>query len=104
VRAAEGAKPAAATGDVGMSLGGPAELTTVSADGRVVVRTNELDIEANEFELDVPTQVGAARADTGRRVTVLRRGQNTPLRGHAFRWDLVKGTLAVEGARGAVGR
>jgi hypothetical protein len=104
VRAVEGAKPAAATGDVGMSLGGPAELTTVSADGRVVVRTNELDIEANEFELDVPTQVGAARADPGRLVTVLRRGQNTPLRGHAFRWDLVKGTLAVEGARGAIGR
>ncbi len=104
VRAVEGAKPAAATGDVGMSLGGPAELTTVSADGRVVVRTNELDIEANEFELDVPTQVGAARAEPGRLVTVLRRGQNTPLRGHAFRWDLVKGTLAVEGARGAIGR
>ncbi len=104
VRALEGAKPAAAAGDVGMSLGGPAELTTVSADGRVVVRTNELDIEANEFELDVPTQVGAARAEPGRLVTVLRRGQNTPLRGHAFRWDLVKGALAVEGARGAIGR
>jgi NADH dehydrogenase len=25
-------------------------------------------------------------------------------RGHAFRWDLVKGTLAVEGARGTIGR
>jgi hypothetical protein len=70
----------------------------------VVIRTEQYDIDANEFELDVPSQVGAARAEPGRLVTVVRRGQAAPLRGHAFRWDLVKGTLAVEGARGSIGR
>jgi hypothetical protein len=104
VRGVEGAKPAAGSGDVGMSLGGPAELTKVTADGRVVVRTSELDVEAAEFELDVPTQVGAVRSEPGRLVTIVRRGNSTPMRGHAFRWDLVKGTLAVEGARGTIGR
>jgi hypothetical protein len=69
-----------------------------------MVRTDEYDIEAHEFELDVPSQVGAARAEPGRLVTVVRRGQATPLRGHAFRWDLARGTLSVEGARGAIGR
>jgi hypothetical protein len=104
VRGVEGAKPAAGSGDMGMSLGGPAELTKVTADGRVVVRTSELDVEAAEFELDVPTQVGAVRSEPGRLVTIVRRGNSTPMRGHAFRWDLVKGTLAVEGARGTIGR
>ena len=104
VRGVEGAKPAAGGGDVGMSLGGPAELTKVTADGRVVVRTAELDVEAAEFELDVPTQVGAVRSEPGRLVTIVRRGNATPMRGHAFRWDLVKGTLSVEGARGTIGR
>ena len=69
VRGVEGAKPAAGSGDMGMSLGGPAELTKVTADGRVVVRTSELDVEAAEFELDVPTQVGAVRSEPGRLVT-----------------------------------
>ena len=104
VRGVEGAKPATGAGDVGMSLGGPAELTKVTADGRVVVRTAELDVEAAEFELDVPTQIGAARSEPGRLVTIVRRGSSTPMRGHAFRWDLVKGTLSVEGARGTIGR
>ena len=104
VRGVEGAKPAAGTGDVAMSLGGAAELTKVTADGRVVVRTSEIDVEAGEFELDVPTQVGAARAEVGRLVTVIQRGRTSPLRGHAFRWDLAKGSLSVEGARGVVGR
>lgn len=87
-----------------MQLGGPAEVTEVAADGRVAIRTEQYDIDANEFELDVPSQVGAARAEPGRLVTVVRRGQAAPLRGHAFRWDLAKGTLAVEGARGSIGR
>lgn len=104
VRGVEGAKPAAGTGDVAMSLGGAAELTKVTADGRVVVRTSELDVEAGEFELDVPTQIGAARAEVGRLVTVVQRGRSSPLRGHAFRWDLAKGSLSVEGARGVIGR
>ena len=104
VRAAPGTARPAAADDVAMQLGGPAEITEVAADGNVMVRTDEYDIEAHEFELDVPSQVGAARAEPGRLVTVVRRGQATPLRGHAFRWDLLKGTLSVEGARGAIGR
>ena len=71
---------------------------------RLTETGEQYDIDANEFELDVPSQVGAARAEPGRLVTVVRRGQAAPLRGHAFRWDLVKGTLAVEGARGSIGR
>lgn len=90
--------------DVGMSLGGPAELTKVFADGHVVVRTAQLDIDAGEFELDVPSQVGAVRAVVGRLVTVMQRGETAPMRAHAFTWDLVKGTFRVEGARGTVGR
>jgi hypothetical protein len=104
VRAAPGAARPAAADDVAMQLGGPAEIADVAADGTVMVRTDEYDIEAHEFELDVPSQVGAARAEPGRLVTVVRRGQATPLRGHAFRWDLARGTLSVEGARGAIGR
>jgi hypothetical protein len=90
--------------DVGMSLGGPAELTNVFADGRVVVRTADLDIEAGEFDLDVKTQVGAVRAPIGRLVTIVRRGTPAPARAHAFTWDLVKGSFSVEGARGTLGR
>ena len=76
----------------------------VAADGRVVIRTAEMDVEAGEFELDVPSQIGVATADEGRMVTVIRRGTATPARAHAFRWDLVKGSLSVEGARGVFGR
>jgi hypothetical protein len=104
VRAAAGAKPAAAAGDMGVSLGGPAELTKVEADGRVVVRTSDMDIEAGEFELDVPSQIGIARAEQGRLVTLIQRGTANPVRAHAFRWDMVKGTVSVEGARGGIGR
>ena len=103
VREADGA-PAARGADGGLALGGPAELTKVFADGRVVVRTAELDVEAGEFELDVPTQVGIARAAPGRLATVLRRGSTVPTRAHALRWDMVRGTLSVEGARGTIGR
>ena len=103
VREADGA-PVARGADGGLSLGGPAELTKVFADGRVVVRTAELDVEAGEFELDVPTQVGVARAAPGRLATVLRRGSTVPTRAHALRWDMVRGTLSVEGARGTIGR
>ena len=104
VRAVEGAKPGVAKGDVGMSLGGPAELTRVAADGRVVIRTAEMDVESGEFDLDVPGQIGIATAEEGRLVTVIRRGVAAPARAHAFRWDLVKGSLSVEGARGMIGR
>jgi len=103
VREADGA-PAARGTDGGLALGGPAELTKVFADGRVVVRTAELDVEAGEFELDVPTQVGTARAAPGRLATVLRRGSTVPTRAHALRWDMVRGTFSVEGARGTIGR
>ena len=97
-----GGAPRAADG--GLSLGGPAELTRVRADGRVTVRTGDVDVEANEFDLDVPTQVGFARGGDGRLATVVRRGTAAPARAHAFRWDLAKGTLSVEGARGTIGR
>ena len=97
-----GNAPRAADG--GLSLGGPAELTRVRADGRVAVRTGDVDVEANEFDLDVPTQVGFARGGDGRLATVVRRGTAAPARAHAFRWDLAKGTLTVEGARGTIGR
>jgi hypothetical protein len=89
---------------MGVSLGGPAELTKVEADGRVVVRTSDMDIEAGEFELDVPSQIGIARAEQGRLVTLIQRGTANPVRAHAFRWDMVKGTVSVEGARGGIGR
>jgi hypothetical protein len=35
---------------------------------------------------------------------VLRRGSTVPTRAHALRWDMVRGTLSVEGARGTIGR
>jgi hypothetical protein len=103
VRGVEGGN-APRSADGGLALGGPAELTRVRADGRVTVRTGDMDVEANEFDLDVPTQVGFARGGDGRLATVVRRGTPTPARAHAFRWDLAKGTLSVEGARGTIGR
>ena len=103
VRGVEGVEPARA-GDVGMSLGGPAELVSVFADGRVVVRTADIDVDGGEFELDVKRQIGAIRAPVGRLVTVVRHGTPAPARAHAFTWDLVKGSFSVEGARGTVGR
>lgn len=103
VRGVEGVEPARA-GDVGMSLGGPAELVSVFADGRVVVRTADIDVDGGEFELDVKRQIGAIRAPVGRLVTVVRHGTPAPARAHAFTWDLVKGSFAVEGARGTIGR
>jgi hypothetical protein len=103
VRGVEGVEPARA-GDMGASLGGPAELVSVFADGRVVVRTADIDVDGGEFELDVKRQIGAIRAPVGRLVTVVRHGTPAPARAHAFTWDLVKGSFAVEGARGTVGR
>ena len=104
VRGVEAGAPAAAGADGALALGGPAELTRVFADGRVQVRTQSMDVEAGEFDLDVPSQVGVARGGPGRLVTIIQRGGTAPMRAHAFRWDLVKGTLTVEGARGAIGR
>jgi hypothetical protein len=63
-----------------------------------------MDIDAGEFELDVPTQVGAVRSVVGGMVTVKQQGAPAPMRAHAFTWDLVKGTFHIEGARGTLGR
>ena len=67
------------------------------------------DVVEPEFESHgrVRRIVGEAtwlRRHTGDAALVHHGGGTAPMRAHAFRWDLVKGTLTVEGARGAIGR
>ena len=102
------AQKAAATGDEtpeqGVDLGGPAQLLSIKATGQVFVRTPQYDVECEEFDYNVVTQIAEMRARPGRLVNVLPKGQGTPLRAAAMTWDLQSGRIQIRSGSGTIGQ
>jgi hypothetical protein len=85
-------------------LGGSAEILRVRGVGRCFVRTPQYDMECEEFDYDVRTQIAELRARPGRTVTVLGAGQMAPVRAASVVWDLASGRIELRSASGTVGR
>ena len=88
----------------GVELGGPAELVRVRGIGRVFVRTPDHDIECQEFDYNVDTQIAMLRASPGRVVTVQSKGAATPIRAERVQWDLRTGRIRILGGEGGIAR
>ena len=86
------------------NLGGSAELQRVRGIGRCFVRTPEYDVECEEFDYNVVTQIAQLRARAGRLVNVLPKGQGTPLRAQAMTWDLESGRIQIRSGSGTLGQ
>lgn len=93
---------AAVPGEV--ELGGAAEVLRVRALGRVGVRAPDADIECEEFDYDIRTQIAQLRGRDGRLVKVLRRGAAEPIVAASVLWDRQNGRMTVQSGAGAVGR
>lgn len=87
-----------------IDLGGPAELLRVVGRGQVMVGAPDADIECEEFDYDVRTQIAQMRARDGRLVSVLRRDSPTPLRATSVLWDRTTGRMTIQSGSGAIGR
>ncbi|MSR70383.1 MAG: hypothetical protein EXS17_08575 [Phycisphaerales bacterium] len=86
------------------NLGGSSELQRVRGVGRCFIRTPRYDVECEEFDYNVVTQIAELRARPGRLVNVLPKGQGTPLRAAAMTWDLASGKIQIRAGSGAVGQ
>jgi len=87
-----------------IDLGGPAELMRVRGLGQVRVFTPDADIECEEFDYDVRSQMAQMKARDGRLVTVLRRDNPTPIRAASVIWDRSTGRMTIQSGGGAIGR
>ena len=92
-----GAQPA-------FNLGGSSEVQRVRGIGRCFVRTPDYDVECEEFDYNVVTQIAEMRARAGRLVNVLPKGQGTPLRAAAMTWDLQSGRIQIRSGSGTIGQ
>ncbi len=97
--------PAAAAKDQAQpaDLGGAVKLQKVVADGRVLVRSPETDVECDRFDYDLHTRMASLVARPGRVITVLQKGrgaQPIPLRAESAIWDMENGSIRVIGAVG----
>jgi lipopolysaccharide export system protein LptA len=97
--------PAAATKELAQpaDLGGAVKLQRVVADGRVLVRSPETDVECDRFDYDLRTRIASLAARPGRVITVLQKGpgaQPIPLRAESAIWDMENGSIRVIGAVG----
>ena len=90
--------------NVGLDMGGPAELVRVQAIGRVFLRTTTRDVECEHFDYDVKTGIAILKARPGSRVSVLMRGTAQPFKAEQIIWDMKKDTLRVFRAAGGGGR
>lgn len=84
-------------------LGGAVRLQRVVADGRVLVRSPEIDVECDRFDHDLRTKVATLSARPGRVISVLQKGANAqpiPLRAEQALWDMENGSIRVTGAVG----
>jgi len=88
----------------GVDLGGPAEVRRVRGLGQVFVRAPEADIECEEFDYDLRTQIAQLKARDGRLVTVLRRDSPTPIRAASVIWDRATGKMTIQSGSGAISR
>jgi hypothetical protein len=97
MNAANAAKSARADGsDVGVDLGGPAELLGVKGTGNVFIRTPAQDLECGEFDYSVLSGIATLRAAQGRAVTVVFANTPTPLQAQEIEWDLRLGRLEIK--------
>ena len=71
-----------------VDLGGPAEMLRVRGVGHVFVRTPEQDIECEEFDYNVETQIAMMKARPGRVVTIQPKNSATPIRAELVQWDM----------------
>ena len=98
---------ASAIGDAkqpAFNLGGSSEVQRVRGIGRCFIRTPDYDVECEEFDYNVVTQMAEMRARAGRLVNVLPKGQGTPLRAAAMTWDLQSGRIQIRSGSGTVGQ
>ena len=90
--------------DGGVDLGGPAELLRVRGLGKVFIRTPEQDVECEEFDYNVDTEIAMLRARPGRVVTVTTKNAATPIRAELVQWDLRTGRIRILSGEGGVAR
>ena len=100
----EASAPERSEGRGTFGLGGSAEVLRVRGVGRCMVRTPQYDMECEEFDYDVRTQIAELRARPGRTVSVMAAGQVAPLRAAGVVWDLASGRVELRSASGTVGR
>lgn len=86
------------------NLGGSSEVQRVRGIGRCFIRTADYDVECEEFDYNVVTQIAEMRARPGRLVNVLPKGQGTPLRAAAMTWDLQSGRIQIRSGSGTIGQ
>ncbi|MFM7480969.1 MAG: hypothetical protein ACKO4V_07585 [Planctomycetota bacterium] len=85
------------------SLGGSIEVQRIRGVGRCFIRTPEYDIECEEFDYNVVTQVAELRGRAGRLVQVLPKGQGEPLKAASMLWDMQSGRIRVRAGSGSAG-
>lgn len=95
-----------ASSDAGgeFNLGGSSELQRVRGIGRCFIRTPEYDVECEEFDYNTVTGMAEMRSRAGRLVTVLAKGQGTPLRAAEMTWDMQSGRIQIRSGSGSVGK
>lgn len=99
---APGAQPT--RDDQPFNLGGSSELQRVRGVGRCFIRTPQYDVECEEFDYNMVTQIAQLRAKPGRLVNVLPKGQGAPMRAAAMTWDMASGRIQIRSGSGTVGR
>jgi len=85
------------------SLGGSVEVQRIRGVGRCFIRTPDYDIECDEFDYNVVTQVAELRARSGRLVQVQPRSQAEPLKAASMLWDMQSGRIRVRAVTGGAG-
>jgi len=85
------------------SLGGSVELQRIRGVGRCFIRTPDYDIECEEFDYNIVTQVAELRGRAGRLVQVLPKGQGEPLKAASMLWDMQSGRIRVRAGSGSAG-
>lgn len=88
----------------GVDLGGPAEMLRVRGIGKVFVRTPEQDVDCEEFDYNVETQIAMLRARPGRVVTIQPKNSATPIRAELLQWDLRTGRIRIMSGEGGISR
>ncbi len=93
---------AAAQGTIG--FGGSAEVTSLIANDKVLVRTPQFECECERFEYDAATQTARLSAAPGRTIAIVPAGQAAVTRAAAFVWDLEAGRVQVDSVQGGLRR
>ena len=88
----------------GIDLGGPAEMLRVRGIGHVFVRTPEQDVDCEEFDYNVETQIAMLRARSGRVVTIQPKNSAKPIRAELVQWDLRTGRMRILSGEGGITR